>query len=274
MSSQSCPKCGRINAAGSAFCASCGYPLATSTPVPQQAPGGVPAYPGPAPAASPTWYPQYETPYYEGERRRGIDRTKTGLLLLAIGFFLGWIPFVGIVGGLLELIGAIMVILGRHTFGKEHSRNVLWAIIIFIIGIVAGVAVVFVIIFSTISTNLRNFNQTSQTFRPSIFPSTAFFTGILIGIAIAQLSVVLLTYALQKRNGRILLWLGYAAVIASSLVNFFVLSGNVLLSAIPSLVPSLLFGYAYNLARKRIESGEMPGPAPQAQPSAPGSIPQ
>ena len=209
--------------------------------------------------------------YYEGERRRGIDRTKTGLLLLVIGFFTSWIPFVGAIGGLLEFIGAIMVILGRHAFGPEHSRNVLWAVIIFIVGIVAGVVAVFVVIFSTVFANLQYPGR--PPFRPLIFDPTAFYTGILIGIVIVQVSYVLLTYALQKRNGRILLLIGYAASITASLVNFFLLNGNILLTAIPSLVPALLYGYAYNLARNRVEHGEIPEPVGQTSLPAPGYVP-
>jgi uncharacterized membrane protein len=242
---------------------------------PQQAPGGVPAYPGPAPAAPPTWYPQYQLPYYEVEKRRAIDRTKTGLLLLVIGFLIGWIPFVSIIGFILELIGALFVILGRKAFGREHSRNVLWSIVIFIVGLVAGVVAIFIAIFSAITTNLRSFNQTSNpTFQPSLFDPTSFFIGTFIGTIILQISYVLLTFAIQKRNGRILLLAGYAATIDASLVNFFILRSNILLSALTSLAPALLYGYAYYLARKRIELGEIPGPsAPQPPPVAPGSIP-
>ncbi len=258
----------------SAFSTNCGAQLATPPTSLQQTPGGVPTYLGPSQASAPSGYYDYAVTYYEEERRRGISRTKTGLLLLVIGFFIGWIPLVGGIGSLLEFIGAVMVILGRHGFGREHSRNVLWSIVIFIVGIVAGVVAVFVVIFSTISANLRYFNRTtSPTFVPSVFDPTAFFTGILVGIAITQVSFVLLTYALQKRNGRILLLFGYAASIAASVVNFFLLRGSIILTAIPSLVPALIYGYAYNLARNRVEHGEIPGPPPQSSPAAPGYVP-
>ena len=72
--------------------------------------------------------------------------------MLVIGFFLGWIPVAGAVGGLLELIGAILVILGRHAFGHEHARNVIWSIIIFVVAIVVTVVAVVVAVFSALST--------------------------------------------------------------------------------------------------------------------------
>jgi len=102
--------------------------------------------PGPNP------YYQYAEGHFESARATAIDRTKTGLLLIAIGFFIGWIPLFGVVGGILELVGAIMVILGRHAFGREHARNVMWSIIIFIIAIVVAIVAVFAIVFRLLRT--------------------------------------------------------------------------------------------------------------------------
>jgi len=273
MSSQICPKCGKSTLPGSAFCANCGSPLATPATAPQPSSGSVPFSTSPAPATPPIWYPQYTMPYYELEKRQGIDRTKTGLMLLVIGFLISWIPFINFIGTILELVGAVLVILGRHAFGGEHSRNVLWSIIIFIVGIVAGVVAAFVVIFSAIASNLRSFNQnTSPTFRSPLFDTTAFFVGILIGVIIAQISYVLLTFALQKRNGRILLLVAYPATIVATFVNFFILRGDILLSALPSLAPSLLYAYAYNLARSRVGRGEIPGPVGQPPASTQGYV--
>ena len=81
----------------------------------------------PAPSA----YYGYVASYYETARANAIERTKTGLLLIVIGFVISWIPIVGAVGGILELVGAILVILGRHPFGPDHARNILLSIIIF-----------------------------------------------------------------------------------------------------------------------------------------------
>ena len=81
----------------------------------------MPATPVPNP------YYQYAAGYLETARATGIERTKTVLLLIPVGFFIGWIPLVGVVGGIPELVGGIMVILGRHAFGREHARNVMWS---------------------------------------------------------------------------------------------------------------------------------------------------
>ena len=224
----------------------------------------MPATPVPNP------YYQYAAGYLETARATGIERTKTGLLLIAVGFFIGWIPLVGAVGGILELVGAIMVILGRHAFGREHARNVMWSIIIFIITIVVAIVAVFAIVFSAIAS--YHLNSTNPSLPSSFGPYFigTFLDVILIGIAIFGIAQVLFTYALQKRNGRILLWCGYVSIIVASSLNFFVLIKIPYLGSLLLVVPGTLYGYAYYLARDRIVRGEIP--APPAPPQ--GQLPQ
>jgi hypothetical protein len=210
-------------------------------------------------APSPAPYYGRAASYYETARATGIDRTKTGLLLISIGFFVGWIPIVGAVGGILELVGAILVILGRHAFGPEHARNVMWSIIIFVIAIVVvGVAAV-VAIFSAFA----NYQPGSTNPVPPNFASSflgIFLVAVLIGIAIFGIADVLFTYGLQTSIGRMLLWGGYVSTIAVSTLEFFVLRNMPYLSSIPSIIPGLLYGYAYYLARDRIVRGELHAP--------------
>ncbi len=52
-----------------------------------------------------------------------------------IGTILGPVPIITFIGGILALIGAILVILGRKAFGSDHSRNAIWSIIIYIVGL-------------------------------------------------------------------------------------------------------------------------------------------
>src|SRR5689334_18409689 len=112
LSTITCPRCGTSNPATARFCTICGSPLVN-------APSGIPIAPSTTPstlgAPVPSPYHQYAPGYIDHARATAIDRTKTGLLIMVIGFLISWIPFVGGVGGLLELVGAIMVILGRHA---------------------------------------------------------------------------------------------------------------------------------------------------------------
>jgi len=93
-----------------------------------------------------------------------------------------------------------------------------------------------------------------------------FLVAVLIGIAIFGIAEVLFTYALQTSSGRILLGCGYASTISTSSLTFFVLN-NVPNVSVISIIPALLYGYAYYLARERIVHGEMPAPSapPQVQ---------
>ncbi|TMI52886.1 hypothetical protein E6H13_05665 [Candidatus Bathyarchaeota archaeon] len=230
---------------------------------------GQPITPLPTPSMlttpGPNPYYQYAEGHFESARATAIDRTKTGLLLIAIGFFIGWIPLVGVVGGIPELVGAIMVILGRHAFGREHARNVMWSIIIFIIAIVVAIVAVFAIVFSAIVS--YHLNSTNRELPPSFGPYFigTFFDVILIGIAIFGIAQVLFTYALQKRNGRILLYCGYVSIVVANSLDFFVLIKTPYLSSLPLVVPGILYGYAYYLARDRIIRGEVPAPAAPVQ---------
>jgi len=188
------------------------------------------------------------------------------LLLIAIGFFLSWIPLIGVIGGLLELIGAIMVILGRKAFGPKHARNVFWSIIIFVVGVVAVIITLIIAIF---------FTALSFASGPPPPGGTSLFGGTYIAVGLVEAAVigfvyVLFTYELQQRNGRLLLWCGYIAYIAAQIINYVItisangslasLLDDLLIEALISMVPVVLFGVAYILARQRIARGEIPSP--------------
>jgi len=208
----------------------------------------------------PSAYYGYVASYYETAIANAIERTKTGLLLLVIGFVISWIPIVGAVGVILGLVGAVLVIWGRHPFRPDHSRNLLLSIIIFVI----AVAVIVVAAIFAFFEALLFFPPGGNPAPPSFFGG--FFVAVLIGIAVFGIAEVLFTYALQTSSGRILLWCGYASTISTSSLTFFVLN-NVPNASVISIIPALLCGYAYYLARERIVHGEMPAPSapPQVQ---------
>jgi hypothetical protein len=114
------------------------------------------------------------------------------------------------------------------------------------------------------------------------------FNGLLIaaaiGGAIIGIGEVLFTYAIQSRNGRILLWSAYAASLAVSVVTFLVISplianafqqavaGGVYnrapISALQSqesiigllgYIPALLYAVAFYSVVSRINRAEIPG---------------
>jgi len=203
--------------------------------------------------------------YWEYHQAGKIDNTKTGLLLLIIGLALSWIPLIGILGGLVALIGALLVILGREAFGREHARNAIVALIVFFVGI--GVTIVGSVFLFFLAFSFRA--GPSNTVQPFAW----FGVVSIVGGAVTGISEVLLTYALQLSTGRVLLWTAYAASIAISIVNLvFILpifngTGGFLFPAIfvtafLGIIPAMLYAVAYYLARQRIVHREIPSQIP------------
>lgn len=281
-----CPKCGFSNQPGYQFCTNCGSPIAAG-PMPAGAPP--PMAPPMGPPGAPVPYGYYAAPL-EYERRKQIDRTKTGILLLLIGTLIGWIPVVSFISWILLFVGAILVILGRKAFGAAHSRNVMLSLLLWIFGVVGIVVLTIVFVFSILGAFIT----------PSVDAVVNAMNGYLIGVivisAIAGLSSVLFTYALQEQVGKILLWVGYGASIGVTVVTFFLLRGfldaaiasgvfdEIAFSAqqnslaLLNAIPSIAFAAADYLAWSRINRGEipaaptppgMPGPAPVAPPGMP-----
>ncbi len=247
--SVSCPKCGTNNSGTARFCVSCGTPLqniSTTTPNPPSA--------GVVSAASPTSpFYQFTASYYASEQAKAVDRTKTGLLVISIGFFVSWVPILGYIGGLFELVGALLVILGRKAFGPTHGRNVIWSIIISVVALGTAFAFGVAIVFAAISSGQYNGRGS---------PNLASYAdllavGIIVATSIFGLAEVLFTYALQSENGRILLWCGYASTVAAAAVSYLLLSNLQYVMSLPQLAPALLFGIAYYMARTRIIRGEI-----------------
>ena len=253
----------------------------------------------PAPGAySPPGF-AYGPPPWEAERRKQIDRTKTGVLLLLIGTLILWIPLIGAIGGLLLLIGAILVILGRKAFGPAHARNVMISLGIFIVGIIASVVLGLVFIL-TLSTALAQLSGSATPEQIAAAVQSAFNTfllGAIVVAAISGIASVLFTYALQNPTGRILLWAGYGANLAVSIAVFVVI-GAALSAALAlatsggsfdetpilavqvqittlgllSAIPAVLFAGANYIAWSRISRGEIPAGS-GGPPGMPGAMP-
>jgi hypothetical protein len=193
--------------------------------------------------------------YYATEPAKAADRTKTGLLVISISFFVGWVPVLGLIVVVFEVAGAVLVILGRRAFGQIHARNVIWSIVISIVALVSALLVDVAIFVSALSNPQYNISSGP----PGLTSFTALFSlGVVIATSIFGLAEVLLTYALQLRTGRILLWCGYVSAVIASLVSNILLRSLQYWNMLPWLAPGLLFGYAYYLARTRIARGEFP----------------
>jgi MFS family permease len=283
-SSLVCWKCANVNVEGAKFCVRCGSSLpdgsATLVPVPSFQ-TAFPSRPGPV-------Y-DYAAAMAAQQKTREVDRTKTGLLLLMTGIIIGPIPYVQIIGSILVLIGAIMVILGRKAFGPEHSRNVMWSVIIYIVGICVVVAGAIGFAVALVGATISGMNGTTPSSTlPSQSLAAAFDTLLIlaaVGAAIIGIAQVLFSYALQQQTGKILLWAGYAASIGVAVIEFLIISPLIANAAAQSFVgstydpvpfadlqtqlrivqllafiPAIFFAAAIYLVWSRINAGQLPAP--------------
>lgn len=311
-----CPKCGFTNQAGWTYCTNCGGPLPPSTAAPWPAPPSPPlAYPAQAPPPAYPGYPAYPTypaypgtpPYaygplpWEVARQKQIRNTKEGVLLLLIGSLVSWLPYVGAFGSLLIFVGAILVIIGRRAFGPQHQRNVVISILFFIIGIAFSVVGGILAAFAALSVPMTSEAQLAAALLTAL---TELLVILAIGSAISGLASVFFTYALQTKEGRIVLWAAYGASIGIQLAILYVVfpqlpgiaatiahqaitNGAVDSGAISnaittanfgfnllSVIPSVLYAAANYLAWVRINRGEIPQPtAPPGAPAMPAMTP-
>jgi hypothetical protein len=227
-----CPKCWYTNFAGAKFCTHCGTVLPTLPSAPSVT---VSTDPQPTPSVSSTT--DYYSYYLEGKKRDGVRNTRIGLLLLSIGTFLSLssilgllagspVPIfilallgqivIGFLGGIMNLLGVIFIILGREAFGRTHSNRVIWSVVLYIVGNVIGITSSFLYSFTTASLIVNS--QATTGLQGQLV--TSFFIlliGNLAGIAISGLGYVLLTFSIQEKTGLILLWIGYIASLAIAL---------------------------------------------------------
>ncbi len=221
--------------------------------------------------------------YFPDQRTREIGRTKTGLLLIMFGIILGPLPYVNILGGILAIVGAILVIVGRKAFGETHSRNTIWSIAIYCVGTVIVIAASVAFTSSVVSAAVNAGGVNGTTIAQTLASS---FDGLLVGAAVGGavvgLANVLFTYAIQNRTGRVLLWCGYVASIAVSIVEFIIIGPlissaasqsftgttydpapfrtlQIQLQAVALLgfIPAGLYATAFYLAWSRIDQGKV-----------------
>ncbi len=152
-------------------------------------------------------------PYYDPETVRARDRTETGVLLVAIGLALGWIPYIGIVGGLLSLIGIILLFLGREGFGDRHRNAVVVGGFLLVLSVIAAFVLGLLIagmIVSIAQVQGVTLKDVTDTVIPSLESAAG---GAIVIAAIGGLGQILLVFQLADRTTRWLLVIGLIAAI-------------------------------------------------------------
>ncbi len=237
----------------------------------------------------------YDAPYSRGTTTPGSvspnvardrDWTVTGLLLLVIGFALGWIPYISVVGGLLALVGIILVFLGRRGYGPLHRRYVVIGAALLILALLADFTLSISFVLGIVSLTPPSPGSNLSSLGAAI---TADLATLVIGTAVlgvlASLSRVIMVYALADHAARNLLWLGFITGTVLSVVVFVIVwpeiatavsqatSGTTFnvgplnqlettldLLGLTGVVPSALFAWAYFRCRARAlsDAGALP----------------
>ncbi len=273
-----CPACQTSSPEDAAYCFKCGASLAGAPP---GAPPSTPTSQEPTPAPE-RYEPRYGFPVspVSYEFWKDIDRTKTGLILLALGALLAWIPVIGFVGSLLALIGAILVILGRSAFGPKHARNVGLAIVLYIIGFIGSLALAGSLLGSADTFSTLPVAQAEASFENAF---NTLLIGAIVLVIIAGPATVLFIWELLNVQGRVLILLSYAAAIGIAVLVYatiiphlaaalssaysvsppdpgpiLALDAEVNALHVLQVLPALLEAGAAYIAWSRIDAGEIP----------------
>jgi hypothetical protein len=136
-------------------------------------------------------------------------------------FFMVLIPaaIIGGIGGLLGLVGAILMLMGRKEFGEKHRQFIFYAVVVFCVGIVISVILV-------VGTMFMTFFSLSQLSGTSSDPSAAVdfilnsmnITTIITPITAALGGLVWIfgLYQLENKNGRIVLFAAYGIMVITA----------------------------------------------------------
>ena len=224
------------------------------------------------------------------------NMTKTGLLLLMMGFLIGIISniilfflpqdisgfiflmivgLVALVGGLLALIGGLLLIIGRKEIGEAHSKFAIYALIIFVVSIVASFVISIVVAIISF-TSSAGYAGSSPTYDPTFIIIQTIISAILGGLV-----YVFLLYHLENENGKRILIAAYIVSIIISIIitwstastigdmvnvgnsgaitstNIFSSVSTVSKTAVFGVISSVLYLIAIYIPYKRITSGEL-----------------
>jgi len=169
--------------------------------------------------------------------------TKNGLIFLIIGMIISMIStgllgvyqfltpdesvsnlfsmigfgIIGGIGGLLILVGGVLFLIGRKEFGERHQKFVLYAVIIFIVGIIISSVVGGIGTFITISQSMVNGSETDIS-----WVGYSILTSTIIGSITGSLAYVFALYELEDKNGKRILYLAFiVSIIITIIIGFF-----------------------------------------------------
>ena len=186
---------------------------------------------------------------------------------------IGILGLASFVGAILILIGAILFLMGRKEFGEKHQKNVMNAVILFIIYIIIVIIFTIVVSFMVYSAVTTGSSYGAMT---SSFTMLIVITGAVLGGLIYYFGLI----ELENDIGAKFLFAGIISSITISIITSFYL-GNMLgdvFGSIPTagsnyssfafsqnfgiisllgIIPNILFIYSFYIPYKRIKDGEL-----------------
>lgn len=259
-----CENCGFVNKPGSKQCEMCGHGLM----IPETY--GIKSEPS---KRKPGLYGYTGTLKYSD---RGVNRTELGLLLFAIGLFIGWIPYINYLGAFLVFLGAIFILIGRSAFSAQHDLYALLAfilvilsfIIYFVMDLNLGASIVSIVVSST---------PLSQEVTRLDIAFNAYLLFFIVFSFLSGLSYILFTYGLQDKVGKMMLFTAYGLTIVISVIMYIAIvpivhnaflqiiahpgsasavgasmQGKITLYGLLGVIPDFILGVAYLHARSLI----------------------
>lgn len=170
---------------------------------------------------------------YAGGADVRIRETRVGLVLMMVAAMTLWIPYVQYGGYLLEIAGAVLLMRGRTTLGKEHSSNVATAFYLFMTGTAIETALVASVILTL-------------TYQQAPGPSTVVMVLLLVYMPfllsiVTSLIFVMPLMRLVTPGVQRLLWIGFGSGVTLGYLSTFG-GGVIAFSGVPGLFGYLVAG--------------------------------
>lgn len=191
----------------------------------------------------------------EHERGNQVEQTETGLAMVIFGMLFSAIPVIGSIGSLVVFIGITLIILGRESFGKAHSRSVIIGATIFFVG--AGLifveSVLYTLFFLSVQgTPLTFIWSPDDALTRALVPylTTIFAIGA-AGAILTSIAFIFFIFFLQKLRGRIFTLAAAGVGVAISVLAFSLLSHDVttpLVGQSDSLLTAYQQGFNWEIA--------------------------
>lgn len=163
----------------------------------------------------------------EGQKKLWLEQTQDSLVLLVLGAIIMVFPILRLVGVFVIFSGVVLLFASRHIFGQMHASCIKIGAVLFSIGAALAVLASVGFTFLFFALGLFDFG-TIEYPGLTIFPNAMvqsiplFLTLDLAGTVFLSASLTAFTYGLQKRRGRVLLWLALCASIATSSLIFYI----------------------------------------------------